>query len=63
MTEKHQEHEESLEEYAQGKLDAAFMDLHEELDRIENSCDSDATKILMRWVRDAVTRVSDLSRE
>jgi len=63
MDDKFQEHEEALEEFAQRKLDGAFMDLHEELERIEAQVDSEASRILMRWVRDAVLRVAESARE
>ena len=64
MNEKHHEHEEALEEYAQRKLDAAFMDLHDELDRIEAAVEnSESSQILLKWVRDSVGRIAESSRE
>lgn len=63
MGEKHQEYSDSLEEYASRKLEYAFLDLHEELDNIERTLETESSKILLNWVRDCVERVSETYKD
>lgn len=59
MTEKNQDYHEALEEYASQKIDYVFIDISEELDNIERTLDTEASKILLHWVRDVVLRVAE----
>lgn len=63
MGEKHQEYNDSLEEYALRKLEYAFLDIHEELDNIERTLETESSKILINWVRDAIDRVSETYKD
>ena len=59
MTEKNQDYHEALEEYASHKIDYVFIDISEELDNIERTLETEASKILINWVRDAVLRIAE----
>jgi len=59
MTERNQDYHAALEEYASEKIDYVFIDISEELDNIERTLDTEASKILLHWVRDAVLRVAE----
>jgi hypothetical protein len=56
---KHEEYQKALDDYANEKITYLFIDLHEELDNIEQNLDTEASKILLCWIRDAIDRVSD----
>jgi glutaredoxin-related protein len=57
--EKHEEYNQALEDYAQQRVDYVFIDIYEELDNIERTLETEASKILLNWVRDSILRVSD----
>lgn len=57
--EKHGEYDESIEEYTSRRIEYIFADIHEELDNIERTLDTEASKILLNWVRDSIQRVSE----
>jgi glutaredoxin-related protein len=59
MTEKNQDYHEALEDYASQKIDYVFLDISEELDNIERTLETESSKILINWVRDAVMRVAE----
>ena len=59
MTEKNQPYEAALEDYASQKIDYVFLDISEELDNIERTLETESSKILINWVRDAVMRVAE----
>lgn len=59
MTDKHESYDESLEEYASEKIDFVFLAIYDELDNIEQRTQSEASKVLLSWVRDAIQRVSE----
>ncbi len=47
MTEKNQDYHEALEDYASQKIDYVFIDISEELDNIERTLETEASKILI----------------
>lgn len=57
--EKHEEYNQALEDYAQERINYVFIDINEELDNIERILETEASKILLNWVRDSIMRVSD----
>lgn len=57
--EKHEEYNQALEDYAQERINYVFIDIYEELDNIERILETEASKILLNWVRDSILRVSD----
>lgn len=59
MSDKHEAYDEELQEYAQNKLNYAFLDIFEELDNIERTLETEASKILLNWIRDSILRVQD----
>lgn len=59
MSDKHKAYDEELQEYAQNKLNYAFLDICEELDNIERTLETEASKILLNWIRDSILRVQD----
>jgi|APGre2960657373_1045057.scaffolds.fasta_scaffold224395_2 hypothetical protein len=56
---KHEEYNQALEDYAQERIDYVFLDIHEELDNIEKTLDTEASKMLINWVRDNITKISE----
>jgi hypothetical protein len=56
---KHEEYNQALEDYAQERIDYVFLDIHEELDNIEKTLDTEASKMLIHWVRDNITKISE----
>ena len=56
---KHEEYDQALEEYASQKIDYVFIDISEELDNIERTLETEASKILLHWVRDAILNVAE----
>lgn len=59
MQNKHNEYDESIEEYTSRQIEYIFADIHEELDNIDRTLDTEASKILLNWVRDSIQRVSE----
>lgn len=59
IMDKHQEYEKAIHDYAQERINYVFLDIHEELDNIERTLDTEASKILMSWIRDSILRVSE----
>lgn len=59
MADKHNEYDESIEEYTARQIEYLFVDIHEELDNIERTLDTEASKILLNWIRDSIQRVSE----
>lgn len=57
--EKHEEYAETLNEHCEQKIHYIFLDIDDELDNIEENLETEASKILMSWVRDAIQRVSE----
>jgi hypothetical protein len=57
--EKHEEYNQALEDYAQERINYVFIDIYEELDNIDRTLETEASKILLNWVRDSILRVSD----
>lgn len=56
---KHNEYDDSIDEYTLSQIEYIFVDIHEELDNIEKTLDTEASKILLHWVRDSIQRVSE----
>lgn len=56
---KNGEYVEAINEQCEQKIHYIFLDIDEELDNIEQELDTEASKILLRWVRDSIRRVSD----
>jgi molecular chaperone GrpE (heat shock protein) len=59
MDNNHEEYNQALEDYAKQRLEYVFLDISEELDNIERTLETEASKILLNWVRDSILRVSD----
>jgi glutaredoxin-related protein len=59
MSDNHAEYNQALEDYAKERVDYVFLDIHEELDNIERTLETESSKILLNWVRDSILRVSD----
>jgi glutaredoxin-related protein len=59
MSGNHAEYNQALEDYAKERVDYVFLDIHEELDNIERTLETESSKILLNWVRDSILRVSD----
>jgi hypothetical protein len=55
--EKHEEYTEALSDHCEQTVHYIFTDIDEELDNIEEHIDTEASKILLSWVRDAINRV------
>ena len=62
MAERHEDYQGALDDYAGNKIDYVFIDIAEELDNIEQTLETEASKILLNWVRDAVLRVAETYR-
>jgi hypothetical protein len=56
---KHEEYTEALMEQCEQKIHYIFLDIEDELDNIEQELETEASKILLSWVRDSIRRVSD----
>lgn len=56
---KHEEYNQALEDYAQERINYVFLDIHEDLDNIEATLDTEASKMLLHWVRDNITKISE----
>jgi hypothetical protein len=56
---KHEEYNQALEDYAQERINYVFIDINEELDNIGRTLETEASKILLNWVKDSIMRVSD----
>ena len=59
MSNKHEAYDIVVEKYADEKISYIFLDIHEELDNIGRTLESESSKILLNWVRDAMTRVAE----
>ena len=59
MDNNHEEYNQALEDYAKRRIEYVFLDISEELDNIERTLETEASKILLNWVRDSILRVSD----
>ena len=56
---KHEEYNQALEDYAQERINYVFIDINEELDNIGRTLETEASKILLNWIKDSIMRVSD----
>jgi hypothetical protein len=56
---KHEEYTETILENCEHKIHYIFLDIEEELDNIEEELDTEASKILLSWVRDSIRRVAE----
>ena len=56
---KHEEYSETLTEQCEQKIHYIFLDIDEELNNIEEELDTEASKILLSWIRDSIQRVSE----
>ena len=59
MSDKHEAYDIALEKYADEKITYIFLDIHEELDNIDRTLESESSKILLNWIRDAMLRVAE----
>lgn len=59
MSDKHEAYDVALEKYADEKISYIFLDIHEELDNIDRTLESESSKILLNWIRDAMSRVAE----
>jgi len=57
--ENHEEYTRAITEICEQKIHYIFIDIEEELRNIEKNVDTESSKILMRWVQDAINRVYD----
>lgn len=56
---KNDEYNSAIDEEVMQRVHFIFTDILEELDNIERHLDTESSKILMHWVRDAILRVQD----
>jgi hypothetical protein len=56
---KHEEYTETLTEQCEQKIHYIFLDIEDELDTIEENLETEASKLLLNWVRDAINRVAE----
>lgn len=59
MSNKHEAYDTSLEKYADEKISYIFLDIHDELDNIDSTLESESSKILLNWIRDTISRVAE----
>jgi len=59
VMEKHKEYTEALMEQCEQKIHYIFLDIEDELNNIEEELDTEASKILLSWIRNSIQRVSE----
>lgn len=59
MSNKHEAYDTALEKYADEKISYIFLDIHDELDNIDSTLESESSKILLNWIRDTISRVAE----
>lgn len=63
MSNKHEAYDTALEKYADEKISYIFLDIHEELDNIDRTLESESSKILLNWIRDVLSRVAETYKQ